>query len=52
MRVDPLVSFGRRLAELRKNKGYATRILPSTSPAYTLAFASQVAAWREAWKEP
>jgi hypoxanthine-DNA glycosylase len=26
--------------------GYATRVLPSTSPAYTLPFAAKLAAWR------
>ena len=30
-------------------RGYETRILPSTSPAYTLAFDSKVALWRDAW---
>ena len=30
-------------------QGYETRVLPSTSPAYTLAFARKVAIWREAW---
>jgi hypoxanthine-DNA glycosylase len=38
--------FARRFAE----QGYETRILPSTSPAYTLAFARKVAVWREAWE--
>jgi TDG/mug DNA glycosylase family protein len=28
--------------------GYETRILPSTSPAYTLSFEKKLAAWREA----
>ncbi|MFB0937091.1 MAG: DNA-deoxyinosine glycosylase [Propionivibrio sp.] len=30
-------------------EGYETRVLPSTSPAYTLAFARKAAVWREAW---
>lgn len=30
-------------------QGYETRVLPSTSPAYTLAFARKTAAWREVW---
>lgn len=30
-------------------EGYETRVLPSTSPAYTLAFALKVALWRDAW---
>lgn len=30
-------------------QGYETCVLPSTSPAYTLAFARKVAAWREVW---
>jgi hypoxanthine-DNA glycosylase len=38
--------FARRFAGL----GYATRILPSTSPAYTLAFAKKLAAWTGAWE--
>jgi hypoxanthine-DNA glycosylase len=33
-------------------RGYETRILPSTSPAYTLAFARKAVAWREAWGVP
>jgi hypoxanthine-DNA glycosylase len=37
--------FARRFEE----RGYATRILPSTSPAYTLAFARKVEIWREAF---
>ncbi|MDR2787036.1 MAG: DNA-deoxyinosine glycosylase [Candidatus Accumulibacter sp.] len=32
-------------------RGYATRILPSTSPAYTLAFTRKVAAWSEAFQK-
>ena len=38
-----------RLASWFVGLGYETRILPSTSPAYTLAFSSKVARWREAW---
>ena len=30
-------------------RGYETRVLPSTSPAYTLAFARKVEIWRQAW---
>ena len=30
-------------------QGYEVHILPSTSPAYTLAFSNKVARWREAW---
>jgi len=30
-------------------EGYETRVLPSTSPAYTLAFSRKVTLWREAW---
>ena len=29
--------------------GYATHVLPSTSPAYTLAFEDKLAAWRRAF---
>ena len=36
--------FERHLNEL----GYATRMLPSSSPAYTLAFEKKLAAWRAA----
>ena len=36
--------FAPRLEEL----GFTTAVLPSTSPAYTLAFAAKLAAWREA----
>lgn len=36
--------FVRMMSEL----GYETRVLPSTSPAYTLAFDRKLAAWREA----
>jgi hypoxanthine-DNA glycosylase len=36
--------FAPRLAAL----GFATTVLPSTSPAYTLAFPAKLAAWREA----
>jgi hypoxanthine-DNA glycosylase len=38
-----------RCARWFAEQGYETRILPSTSPAYTLAFAHKAAAWREAW---
>ena len=31
---------------------YATCVLPSTSPAYTLAFEKKVAVWRKALEEP
>jgi hypoxanthine-DNA glycosylase len=31
-------------------QSYETRILPSTSPAYTLAFARKATVWREAWE--
>ena len=41
-----------RFARWLAARGYATRLLPSTSPAYTLAFANKVAAWREAWNSP
>ena len=30
-------------------QGYETRVLPSTSPAYTLAFARKAEIWRQAW---
>ena len=36
--------FVRAMAEL----GYETRVLPSTSPAYTLVFEQKLAVWREA----
>jgi len=36
--------FARELGQL----GYATCLLPSTSPAYTLAFEDKLAAWRAA----
>ena len=32
-------------------QGYETRVLPSTSPAYTLAFPRKVDLWRAAWPE-
>ena len=38
-----------RLASWFVGLGYETRILPSTSPAYTLVFSSKVARWLEAW---
>jgi double-stranded uracil-DNA glycosylase len=36
-----------RAAPLWREAGYAVRVLPSTSPAYTLPFAEKLAAWRE-----
>ena len=41
-----------RLATWFLGLGYETRVLPSTSPAYTLAFPRKVARWREAWGLP
>ena len=38
-----------RLASWFVGLGYETRILPSTSPAYTQAFSIKAARWREAW---
>ncbi len=38
---------GKAAAEFRQ-AGYETRLLPSSSPAYTLAFADKLAAWRAA----
>ena len=32
-----------------RDAGYATRVLPSTSPAYTLAFDRKLEMWRAAW---
>lgn len=37
-----------RFAGCFRQQGYATQVLPSTSPAYTLAFAHKLAAWRAA----
>lgn len=37
-----------RHARIFSGLGYATLVLPSTSPAYTLAFEKKLAAWREA----
>ena len=37
-----------RFARWFADHGYETRILPSTSPAYTLAFAHKVELWRQA----
>ncbi len=34
-----------------RDAGYATRVLPSTSPAYTLAFDRKLEMWRAAWSE-
>ena len=35
-----------RAAPLWREAGYAVRVLPSSSPAYTLPFAEKLAAWR------
>lgn len=32
-------------------QGYATHVLPSSSPAYTLAFERKLEAWRAAWMD-
>ena len=40
-----------RFARQLSTCGYQTSILPSTSPAYTLAFAAKLAAWRAALSE-
>jgi hypoxanthine-DNA glycosylase len=32
-----------------REQGYDTRVLPSTSPAYTLAFERKLELWRTAW---
>jgi hypoxanthine-DNA glycosylase len=37
-----------RVAPLWRDAGCAIRVLPSSSPAYTLPFADKLAAWREA----
>jgi hypoxanthine-DNA glycosylase len=37
-----------RFAGWFRHQGYATQVLPSSSPAYTLAFADKLAAWRAA----
>ncbi len=37
-----------RVAPLWREAGYATRVLPSSSPAYTLRFADKLAAWHAA----
>jgi hypoxanthine-DNA glycosylase len=37
-----------RVAPLWRDAGCAVRVLPSSSPAYTLPFADKLAAWREA----
>jgi hypoxanthine-DNA glycosylase len=37
-----------RVAPLWRDAGCAARVLPSSSPAYTLPFADKLAAWREA----
>ena len=36
-----------RVAPLWREAGYAVRVLPSSSPAYTLPFSEKLAAWRE-----
>ena len=41
-----------RLATWFAGLGYETRVLPSTSPAYTQAFSIKAARWREAWDFP
>ena len=40
-----------RAAPLWREAGYAVRVLPSTSPAYTLPFAEKLAAWHETMVE-
>jgi len=37
-----------RFAGWFRRQGYATQVLPSSSPAYTLAFADKLVAWRAA----
>jgi len=37
-----------RVASLWRDAGYATRVLPSSSPAYTLPLADKLSAWRAA----
>jgi len=37
-----------RLVRFMNDAGYTTRVLPSTSPAYTLAFARKLEIWRAA----
>lgn len=37
-----------RFEAIFRERGYDTRVLPSTSPAYTLAFAEKVNRWRAA----
>ena len=37
-----------RFETIFREHGYDTRVLPSTSPAYTLAFAEKVNRWRAA----
>ncbi|MGH8713651.1 MAG: DNA-deoxyinosine glycosylase [Casimicrobiaceae bacterium] len=37
-----------RVAPLWQDAGYAIRVLPSSSPAYTLSWADKLVAWREA----
>lgn len=38
-----------RFERLFRAAGYATQVLPSTSPAHTLAFERKVEIWRAAW---
>lgn len=40
-----------RAAPLWREAGYAVRVLPSSSPAYTLPFAMKLAAWRKTMVE-
>ncbi len=41
-----------RFAAWFREQGYATQVLPSTSPAHTLAFADKLVAWRAAFADP
>lgn len=41
-----------RFERLFASLGLATRVLPSTSPAYTLAFAEKAARWQAALRDP
>lgn len=40
-----------KVAPLWRDAGYAIRVLPSSSPAYTLSFSDKLAGWREALGE-
>jgi hypoxanthine-DNA glycosylase len=40
-----------RVAPLWREAGYVVRVLPSSSPAYTLQFTDKLAAWRETMGE-